>query len=175
MGTTAFLSMWMSNTAVAAMMLAIAHAVLQELEEDRSSFSNGGEPLQSAVKILYAKRYSETSGETSEEVSMEIAGEGSEREGGEREGEGEKREGEGGGSEGEGGGREGEGGGKEGEEEHALLLGPRETGKRRSEDSSLARLSRVLVLGVAYAANIGGTATLTGTGPNIVLSGLSVR
>ena len=169
MVTTAFLSMWMSNTAVAAMMLAIAHAVLRELEEEtsRSACSNGGTSPQSTVKILYYKSYSEESGETNEEVSVEIGRK-------EMEGEGERE------------GREGEREGKEREEEeeHISLLGPRESGRggegrerggEREKDSSLTRLSRVLVLGVAYAANIGGTATLTGTGPNIVLSGLSVR
>ena len=33
--TTAFLSMWISNTATAAMMIPIAHAVLSELNEHR--------------------------------------------------------------------------------------------------------------------------------------------
>ena len=34
MGTTAFLSMWISNTATAAMMLPIANAVLEEIKEE---------------------------------------------------------------------------------------------------------------------------------------------
>ena len=43
----------------------------------------------------------------------------------------------------------------------------------QSGDKSYAKLTKCLMLGVAYAANIGGTATLTGTGPNIVLGGLA--
>ena len=129
--------MWISNTATAAMMLAIARAVLQDLEEEEISNPHGnlGEPPQSVVK--YAKRCSGESGETSEEVTVEL--------------------------------------GRGGEQEGSSLLGDRESESQRNGDSSLARISKVLVLGVAYSANIGGTATLTGTGPNIILSGLSVR
>lgn len=37
MGTTAFLSMWISNTASTAMMLPIANAVLQQLSETEAN------------------------------------------------------------------------------------------------------------------------------------------
>ena len=43
----------------------------------------------------------------------------------------------------------------------------------QTEDKRFLRLAKSLMLGVAYSANIGGTGTLTGTGPNIVLGGLA--
>ena len=195
--TTAFLSMWISNTATAAMMLAIAHAVLRELEDEgclTHRDGEGGEPPQSPVQIVYAKRYNSASGELREEVTVQLerASDG-EGEGGEgEEGEGEGGEGEGGEGEAESllGARpveESEVSGRD-DEEIDIVKERRDSEEERRRDSeeegeesqpapnrTLQRMSKVLMLGVAYAANIGGTATLTGTGPNIILSGLSVR
>jgi len=47
----------------------------------------------------------------------------------------------------------------------------REEVKRKSAE--IKRLSKVFALGVAYASNSGGIATLVGTPPNIILQGVA--
>lgn len=73
MSVTAFLSMWISNTATAAMMLPIAHAVLQETKSQTKEEAASNDDNSEDVRLMSA-RYSRTydsAGEESERVLVE--------------------------------------------------------------------------------------------------------
>ena len=195
MSTTAFLSMWISNTATSAMMLPIAHAVLEEIRSENEMTTNDRGSEENVITVRYTRRYNgigdnhsddtptdDTHQDVTESVHLKLKSENNGTPDNYDSNEVTLESATGNDITGNGNNSPAVCTSQSMDTTSSEALNTVREGepsspatpvtRSESSDKTFDRMTKCLMLGVAYAANIGGTGTLTGTGPNIVLGEL---